>query len=173
MSQPNYPLFSKKCQREQRNARGAYNFEKTKEYKLAEKWFEERKNNQNKSRSLSPSVQSPPPTKKHSNPPGLIKTTQTKSCKVCTKIPDFPLITNCCNILICNACFSIRSDLYNRCTSCNSIINEELYDLYDGLDLLIPSYEDFHYLENEFINIFDKNTFNIFDKNYSTPLLSK
>ena len=47
MSAPSYPIFSKRIQREQkeqtRNKRGAYNFQKNKEYTVAEEWFQARK----------------------------------------------------------------------------------------------------------------------------------
>ena len=43
MSRPDYPIFSKKHQKSNRSWRGGYNFEKSKEYELAEKWFEERR----------------------------------------------------------------------------------------------------------------------------------
>ena len=45
MSQPDYPVFNKKWQKEQKSRRGGYNFEKSREYQLAEKWFEERREN--------------------------------------------------------------------------------------------------------------------------------
>jgi hypothetical protein len=47
MPPPSYPVFSKRIQREQkeelRNKRGAYNFQKTKTYHVAEEWFQARK----------------------------------------------------------------------------------------------------------------------------------
>ncbi len=47
MSAPSYPVFSKRIQREQkeqqRSKRGAYNFQKNKEYTVAEEWFQARK----------------------------------------------------------------------------------------------------------------------------------
>jgi hypothetical protein len=75
MSRPDYPLFSKRIHREQRNKRGGYNFERSREFELAEKWFEERKGSQ---RTLIPVPEPPPkpaslPTKAKGPPPGLSK----------------------------------------------------------------------------------------------------
>lgn len=137
MAQPTYPLFSKRLHREQRGKRGGYNFEKTREYHLAEKWFEERK-----SRDI-PSEIVTTPIQKRLLPPGLEKLS--KICITCKKIPQIPITVNCCNTVSCVSCFTHYTELYNRCTKCKSVIDMEKYDLYDGFDLNIPSYDDFEY----------------------------
>ena len=72
MSQPDYPIFSKRHQKAQRTRRGAYNFEKTKEYQLAEKWFEERRENKLTDRSEQITTNPEPVTKTEKRlPPGL------------------------------------------------------------------------------------------------------
>lgn len=78
MSQPDYPLFSKRHYRAQREKRGAYNFEKTKEYNLAEQWFKDRKEAQRElipvpKPPTPPQKFSPEPTKPKGPPPGLEK----------------------------------------------------------------------------------------------------
>lgn len=167
MSQPDYPLFSKKIQSRQwdnydkRNRRGGYNFEKTREFELAERWFEERRGVQKieEPNVLEPKVLEPKPikvppglypaiTKINGTPPGLEKSViePPKFCKKCTRVPTstFPII--CCNSIVCFECFSDYADLFNRCIICKTIVEPDRYDEFDGLVLRIPSYEDFEYL---------------------------
>jgi hypothetical protein len=149
MSQPDYPLFSKKCQR---NSRGTYNFERTKEFHLAEKWFEERKEAKKDSRPPSPMVQSPPPIKVTPQikgpPPGLPKpiSKNIASCFKCNKIQTNPLMVACCVSCFCLSCTFFQAELYNRCYKCKAVIDMNRYKEYDDLDLVIPSYEDFDYV---------------------------
>ncbi len=126
---PEYPIFSKKHQQAKR---GKYDFGK-KDFHLAEKWFRERcefKSNL--------SVDSKP----------FIPLPKCTICKFSTSIN----ISSCCKIKICNDCFNHHSELYNRCSHCKKVINYELYELYDGLNLKIPSYDDFYYEVNSFFN---------------------
>ena len=188
MSQPDYPIFSKRHQKAQRTRRGTYNFEKTKEYELAEKWFEERREAKQE-RPPSPMVQSPPPTIKQPSksifgpPPGLPKPITTKACNKC-KVPQrFPVILNCCQSVFCLDCVVFESNLYNRCHSCKKVIDITKYDEYDGLNLKIPSFEDFDYKESEdpvlvtYIPLNDpvsiEQTLTLFDNKYSTPPFSE
>jgi hypothetical protein len=190
MSQPDYPIFNKKWQKDQKNRRGGYNFEKTKEFELAEKWFEERKvARQEYNRPPSPTVQSPPPISlpqaKKGPPPGLNKlVVPTKVCKKCNSTQIIPVTFGCCNNTFCLNCTTFEAELYNRCFSCKSIIDMSKYDEYDGLDLKIPSYDEFDYKDNEEIvpltHIPLNNTTTsavlesiIVSDNYSTPLVSQ
>ncbi len=165
MSQPDYPAFSKKIQSRQwdkydkRNRRGAYNFEKTKEFELAEKWFEERREAQkvkeelkvNEPKSVN-SINVPPGlypsiVKINNMPPGLEKKAERpKFCKKCTRIPTSTFPISCCNSILCSTCYLEYSSLYNRCVICKTVVEPARYDEFDGLDLCIPSYEDFEYI---------------------------
>jgi hypothetical protein len=102
MSQPDYPLFSKRHYRAQREKRGAYNFEKTKEYNLAEQWFKDRKEAQRElipvpkpPSPTPPQKSSPEPTKPKGPPPGLapkpvepVKVKQ-EDCELDLQIPSY------------------------------------------------------------------------------------
>ena len=152
MSQPDYPIFSKKHQRAQRSWRGGYNFERSKEYELAEKWFEERREAKQE-RPPSPMVQSPPPTKPQQNitklpPPGLTKPTNVKFCVKCTVPTSTPVSMGCCGSIYCIKCITFEAELYNRCHKCKSILDMSKYEEYEGCDLHIPSYDDFNYSES-------------------------
>jgi hypothetical protein len=157
MSHPEYPTFSKKCQRRQRNSRGTYNFEKTNEYHLAERWFEERREVKKEERPPSPMVQSPPPKKKIIGPPpGLpIPSTiyypkvQKSTCVMCNTSQTNYIISSCCSSFLCFNCNIIQSDVYNRCCKCNAIIDMKKYREYEDLDLKIPSYDEFDYVSPE------------------------
>jgi hypothetical protein len=154
MSQPDYPIFNKKWQKEQKSRRGGYNFERTKEYHLAEKWFEERKETKKDSRPPSPMIQSPPPTKPVKGPPpGLSKPTiiqsikpQTPYCLKCTNPQVNPIIVSCCGSSFCLSCAVLQADVYNRCYKCKTVIDISKYEEYDDLDLKIPSYDEFDYV---------------------------
>jgi hypothetical protein len=115
MYQPNYSVFSKKRQRTLHNSHNASN--KPKYHYDAEKWFKERK-----------SVV----------PPGL---SNNISCKLCSKKVNM-IKLDCCQTS-CFECFSFNAYLYNRCGVCKKILDEDLYEQYDGLDITIPSYDDF------------------------------
>jgi hypothetical protein len=174
MSQPNYLVFSKKNKSQQwdkydkRNRRGAYNFEKTKEYEIAERWFEERRGAQKATVDQPKIIEESKPIKL---PPGLIPSSiiinrplglnkvimpppglekiaveLPKFCKKCTRIPTNALSTNCCMSFVCSSCFSSYSELFNRCVFCKVVLDQDRYDEFDGLDLYIPPYEDFEYL---------------------------
>jgi hypothetical protein len=154
MSQPDYPVFNKKWQKAQKGRRGEYNFERTKEYQLAEKWFEERKETKKDSRPPSPMVQSPPPTKSvRGPPPGLLKPTaiqsiktETPRCLKCTTPQINPIIVTCCGSSFCLSCAVLQADVYNRCYKCKAVIDMSKYKEYDDLDLKIPSYDEFDYV---------------------------
>lgn len=152
MSQPNYHLFSKKCQNTQRNRRSDYNFVKIRDYELVEKWFEERKlARQEYNRPPLPSVQSPPPiTNPQTNrqPPGLNKPVPTKVCKKCNCTHIIPVTLSCCGNTLCLSCATFEAELYNRCFSCKSILDMSKYEEYDGLSVIIPSYDNFDYKDN-------------------------
>jgi hypothetical protein len=140
MSRPDYPIFSKRFhreQREERNKRGGYNFEKTKEYSLAEKWFEERK-----ALNKEPiPVPTPKAVLSKKAPPGLVqqKPVQTPVEK--------PVIKR------------------QRSDSCD-------------LDLKIPSYDDFNYVDPDEIDTpplqinFDLSGM-FGEVQYSTPLIEE
>ncbi len=154
MSQPDYPIFNRKWQKDQKNRRGGYNFERTKEYHLAEKWFEERKEAKKDSRPPSPMVQSPPPTKPVKGPPpGLSKPTAVQSvktttphCLKCIKPQINPIIVTCCGSSFCLSCAVQQADVYNRCYKCKAVIDMSKYKEYEELDLKIPSYDEFDYV---------------------------
>jgi hypothetical protein len=145
MSQPEYQGFSKKHPKTMRSWKGAYNFEKTKEYKLAEKWFEERRERQEK--KIEPTLTDPPSKAKKGPPPGLTKPLPAKLCRKCNSVMTIPLNNGCCNNTFCLLCTTFESELYNRCYSCKSVIDITKYDEYDSLNLTIPSYNDFIYSE--------------------------
>jgi hypothetical protein len=184
MSQPDYPLFSKKHQRSQRNLRGAYNFERTREFRLAEQWFEERRAarqeyNHIPSRpsqeTITNTIIQQPPSLSKKDPPGLIKTTsRPKFCKLCSKLPNNPLSVECCKSCFCFDCFSLYADLYNRCANCKKVIQIELQEQFEGLDLKIPSYDDFDYIEPveveaSFVSFVPEIISTPIEDNYSTP----
>jgi hypothetical protein len=131
MSRPDYPLFSKRYKREKR---GAYNFEKSKEFDLAEQWFKDRKESQREVIPVpSPPVKPAPITTK-GPPPGLEK----------------PVIPQ-----------PVR-------------VQQEDCEL----DLKIPSYDEFDYVDPEEIIpdplvSLNFNTNLLFEEQYSTPLITE
>ena len=144
MSRPDYPTFSKRLyreQHEQRYKRGAYNFEKTKEYTLEEKWFEERKAVKKEPIPVPSPVKLPSPkaTVVKKVPPGLVQQTQ-------------PLQQQ------------VKTPQRRRLDSCE-------------LDLKIPSYDDFDYVDPDEIVIAPQMTFDLSNISgeahlqYSTPLV--
>jgi hypothetical protein len=95
MSRSDYPLFSKRIQKSQKNWRGGYNFEKSKEYELAEKWFEERRGIK---QSITPKVENTTEKIRVSKsepkklPPGLevlIKKNIIDDCELDVIIPSY------------------------------------------------------------------------------------
>lgn len=139
MSSPDYPIFSKRVQRSQRNYRGAYNFDKTSEHHTAEKWFQERLQHKKVSTIHSTPVRLPP---------GLpIPTLISKKCVKCLVSQTSPIMTVCCSSPFCLKCSIEQATITNRCAHCNKVINNSKYDEYDGLDLKIPSYDDFLYID--------------------------
>ena len=157
MSQSEYPLFSKKHPKNMRSWKGVYNFEKTKEYKLAEKWFEQRKEyklaekwlEERKETKIESILTDPPSKAKKGPPPGLTKPLPANLCKKCNSVITIPLNNGCCNNTFCVMCTIFEAELYNRCYSCKSVIDITKYDDYDGLNLTIPSYNDFIYEDSE------------------------
>lgn len=143
-----YSLFKK--QRNIRSWRGAYNFEKSREFELAEKWFEERRQ---VSQEYKPTISSQKSEELISNkfkvPPGLSKSeSQIRFCKKCAKVVSSQVSLNCCKVPFCLECSTFYIDLFNRCVGCKTIIDKNIYDQYDGLDLKIPSYENFNYIDH-------------------------
>jgi hypothetical protein len=143
MSQPDYPLFSKRYnnQRYNREKRGAYNFEKTKEYDLAEKWFKERKE---RKQELIP-VPTPTSSIPVAAPTPITPAPVAPVAALKPKGPP-PGLTR------------------PRQDSCD-------------LDLKIPSYDDFNYVDPDEIVIsppqptYDFSNVNLFEDQYSTPLV--
>jgi hypothetical protein len=168
MSQPDYPVFNKKWQKAQKGWRGGYNFERTKEYQLAERWFEERKETRKAYNHSTPTNTVVTPVIRA--PPGLVKTTnKPKYCKVCTKIPTNLFTSECCSLFFCSDCFNTRAELFNRCPCCKKAVKEELIEQFEGLDLTIPSYDEFYYFEPiEFVPVYSPEPCTI-QENYSTP----
>jgi hypothetical protein len=151
MSQPDYPIFSKKHQRAQRSWRGGYNFERSREYELAERWFEERREAKQE-KPPSPMVQSPPPSRPQQNitkapPPGISKPTNIKFCNKCKVPTSISVTVGCCSSHYCIKCITFETELYNKCYKCKSVLDASKYEEYDGCDLSIPSYDDFEYVE--------------------------
>jgi hypothetical protein len=109
--------FSKYEHNKQRPSR----FEETREYHLAEQWFKERRS--------------------------VIKAPVTETCEKCFLSTDNPIKMGCCKSTFCSECYSDRADLYNRCNTCNTVIDMTKYDLYDGFELKIPTYDEFCYYE--------------------------
>ena len=139
MSQPDYPIFSKRIQRNQRNHRGTYNFDKTNEYTNAEKWFQERLEHKKVVKTPSTPVRLPP---------GIpIPTLTSKKCVKCLEPSSSPVMMACCSSSFCFRCSIEQANITNRCTHCNKVINQSKYEEYDGLDLKVPSYDDFHYID--------------------------
>lgn len=162
MSTPDYPTFSKRIQRSQRNYRGAYNFDRSAELKLAEKWFQERR--EQRASMLQPQTTMP----SSRLPPGLpIPTSVPKKCKKCSVPQNNPVLMSCCQANFCFKCALHQADLFNRCFNCNKIINFSKYEEYDGLDLKIPSYDDFDYKDPDEITL----PVVKLQETYSTPLL--
>jgi hypothetical protein len=168
MSQPDYPVFNKKWQKAQKGWRGGYNFEKSKEYQLAERWFEERKETRKEYNHPTPTNTVVTPVIRM--PPGLVKTTiKPKYCKVCNKIPSSLFTSECCNSFFCSDCFNTRAELFNRCPCCKKAVKEELIEQFEGLDLSIPSYDEFYYFEPiEFVPVYCPEPCEI-QENSSTP----
>lgn len=138
MSTPDYPTFSKRIQRSKRNWRGAYNFDKSTKCQVAEKWFQERR----EQRALAASL--PEPVRL---PPGLpIPTCTSKKCTKCLVPLNSPITMRCCNTILCFKCAINQADLINRCFHCNKVIDQSRYEEYDGLNLVIPSYDEFNYV---------------------------
>ncbi len=73
----------------------------------------------------------------------------------------------CCAATFCFNCAIGQADIINRCFQCNSVINLSKYEEYDGLDLKIPSYDEFDYINPEEIYIPDI----VVEDQYSTPLI--
>jgi len=97
MSQPTYPLFSKRVQPDKHKKREKYNFQKSNEYDLAEKWFEERKSTTKTYDIVTPSIRSSTqhasqsePIKTKRVPPGLeISKRQYEDCELDIIIPSY------------------------------------------------------------------------------------
>jgi hypothetical protein len=82
-------------------------------------------------------------------------------CKKC-KSQHINLVTiDCCKSKLCLECISFESALYNRCYSCKSVIDNDKYQEYDGLDLQIPTFDDFEYIIDNIPTITPLNTDNI------------
>jgi hypothetical protein len=114
-------MYKRVEKRYERNNQRPYRFEETREYQLAEQWFRERQE----------TVQKP----------------VTVKCTKCSINTDKPVSMSCCKSVFCNRCFVDRAELYNRCGSCNDVIDRSKYELYDGCDLTIPTYDKFCYLD--------------------------
>lgn len=115
-------MYKRVTKRYERNQNRPYKFEETREYHLAEEWFKERRQ---------------------------IKAPITEVCNKCFCNTETPIKMPCCSSDFCSACFSARSELYNRCDTCNAVIDFGKYDLYDSFDLTIPTYDDFYYEEEQ------------------------
>ncbi len=115
--------FSKYEHNKQRPSR----FEETREYQLAEQWFKERRS--------------------------VIKAPVTETCEKCFLSTDNPIKMGCCKSTFCNKCHSERAELYNRCNTCNTVIDMTKYELYDGFELKIPTYDEFCYYEPNLIEL--------------------
>ncbi len=115
--------FSKYEHNKQRPSR----FEETREYQLAEQWFKERRS--------------------------VIKTPVTDICEKCFLSTESPIKMGCCKSTFCNKCHLERAELYNRCNTCNAVIDMTKYELYDGFELKIPTYDEFYYYEPTLIEL--------------------
>lgn len=125
-----YPAFSKHFKR----SKGRYNLTTQNIPSTAEKWFEERQ------KSIKPE------NKINIIAPGLIKNI-INPCKKCNTNIQVPVITSCCKNTFCMKCYHFESELYNRCFGCKKVINHTKYNDYDNINLKIPTYDNFDYIE--------------------------
>ena len=116
-------MYRRVKKRYEYNKQKPHRFEETREYQLAEEWFKER-------RSLV--TESP-----------LVK----EVCEKCFLSTDNPIKMGCCKSAFCSDCYYERAALYNRCNTCNTVIDSTKYELYDGFELKIPTYDEFCYYE--------------------------
>jgi hypothetical protein len=138
-----YPVFNKRLQKSRSN----YTFG-SRNLQRAEEWFAERK-------KVKESPVTPSPA--NSVPPGfsssmLKQTQQTQQtpkpeCNVCFRVPSVPTSLECCKKPACFSCTEEYISVNNRCPSCRKVVNANLYDLYDGCDLVIPSYDEFEFYQ--------------------------
>ncbi len=127
-----YPSFYKKYKRNTTTDK----YHNTTQFHKAELWFQQRQLNYNTQYNNN----------NHKLPPGLNLT----HCTLCNKTVNNRTYTDCCKSHFCYMCshtFNNHKDLLNRCLICNNVLQVELQYLYEGLDLIIPSYDDFYYIE--------------------------
>jgi hypothetical protein len=146
---PEYHAFSKRFQQNIKHNRVTHDFESVRRYALAEKWFEERRTveqvtleDESKCKLVisKPSFELKPP-------PGLFsfKPVTSKCCTQCLKPHNDTIVARCCSTTFCNTCYNFQSEMYNRCWMCKKVVDMSKYNEYEGLDLCIPTYEDFDY----------------------------
>jgi hypothetical protein len=114
-------MYKRITKRYDHNKQRPSRFEETREYQLAEQWFKERRS--------------------------IIKAPITDVCEKCFISTDNPIKMLCCKSAFCSECYSERAELCNRCNTCNTVIDFTKYELYDGFELKIPTYDEFYYDE--------------------------
>ena len=120
-------MYKRVTKRYEHNKQRPSRFEETREYQLAEQWFKERRS--------------------------VIKSPVTETCEKCFLSTDNPIKMVCCKSAFCSECYSERAALYNRCNTCNTVIDSTKYELYDGFELKIPTYDEFCYYEPTLIEL--------------------
>lgn len=85
----------------------------------------------------------------------------TSQCTKCESQHTNLVTIDCCKSKLCLECISFESALYNRCYSCKTVIDNDKYQEYDGLDLQIPTYDEFEYIIDSIPSIIPLNTDNI------------
>ena len=72
---------------------------------------------------------------------------QLEQCVKCKKSIKEKVQLVTCMHSFCKTCVDEHKLCYNRCPMCKKVIDFSKYDEYDGLDLKIPSFDDFTYHE--------------------------
>jgi hypothetical protein len=148
---PEYPIFSRRAQRQHVPK---YQVIKTANNDLVEKWFQERQH-----------VRTTP-----SFPPGLNRVVHKATfCKICNKFPINSVTMACCKNVFCQACIQDKIDLYNRCSSCKTVVDKSNHHKYDGLDLDLDF--DLKNYSNYTYNL--KDNLHLLEPEYSTPLITE
>ena len=141
MSEPIYPLFSKKFKRTYKRE-----YYRILERPRAEDWFAQRKPITESRLSLPSSSPS------HTNSTQVITLPNNTSiqgqsnpvvCELCKSDPINKVKLPACLHTFCLGCILQDTLVYNRCPICKQIINMELFNMYEGLDVSIPSYDKF------------------------------
>jgi hypothetical protein len=142
---PKYELFRKKNSiNTNKRCSSSFNYRNAKcpkdKLQVTEKWFEERLT------QISPTNNDKPLSLNELEDQILQSNAQSiVVCDKCCKQYSNTIKTERCNHSFCSNCIDEYKILYNRCPKCSCIINLDNAKHYEDDDIIIPSYDNFHY----------------------------